>query len=90
MTTTSRARILARRLALTGCAAAIAATTTVVAPASADARPLPGGVAPSPVDGTAVKARLDDESVRYVGNVANIPTSQAWVSGRSSPPSGRR
>ena len=31
MTTTSRARILARRLALTGCAAAIAATTTVVA-----------------------------------------------------------
>jgi hypothetical protein len=76
---------LARRLALTGCAVAIAATATVVAlPATVDARTLPGGsVARRLVDGSTVKARLYDEAVRYVGNVANIPTSrEAWVSGK--------
>ncbi len=84
-TTTSGAGTLARRLALTGCAVAIAATATVVAlPATVDARTLPGGsVARRLVDGSTVKARLYDEAVRYVGNVANIPTSrEAWVSGK--------
>ncbi len=76
-------RTPARRVA--AALALCAATAAVTAAPAAQAGRLPGGrISKKLVDGTTVKARLYDESVRYhPGNVANVGTSrEVWVSGK--------